>query len=169
MNLNSTRLSALLLGLTACASATPVADSGTTPMPSRSQSVGAIRWIGSLQPTQQRTGSVAPTGQNKAFGNVELTSIGPERTRILISVSTPLQSTTSLSWAMHPGRCGSGSTPIAGVERFPVIEVGNNGRAELSNEMALALPESGAFHVNIFWGQGYNLNNVMTCANLKRE
>lgn len=160
----------LLLGAGACATATPVAETGTTVSTKASaSSSNSIRWSGTLQPTQQRTGTALPTSQNKAFGTVTLTSRGSERTAVSISLSTPLQNSTSLSWALHPGRCGSGSPSLVGRERFPMIDVSGNGRGQLNNEMVLALPETGTYHVNIFWGQGQALSDVMTCANLHRE
>lgn len=170
MNLKSLCTPALLLGFAACATATPVADSGATVPASSSVSTsgGSIRWTGRLQPTQQRLGGLGPTGQNKTFGNVTLTSMGPERTAIAISLSTPLQNSTALTWAVLPGQCGSGTLPLVGIERFPVINVSTNGRGDLNNEMALALPASGTYHVNVYWSTGQQLSDVMTCANLRR-
>lgn len=172
MNLKPLRAPVLLLGFAACATATPVADSGAAASPaSPSTSIQAgqtIRWTGSLQPMQQRSGGLGPTGQNKAFGSITLSSRGPDRTAISIQVSTPLQGSASLNWAILPGRCGSGSLPIVGIERFPVIDVGNNGRGQLENEMSLSLPTSGAYHVNIYWAGGQQLSDVMTCANLRQ-
>ena len=172
MNLKPLRAPVLLLGFAACATAKPVADTGA-PTPSSTVSSGGsggtIRWTGSLQPMQQRSGGLGPTGQNKAFGSVSLRSIGPERTAITISVSTPLQGSASLNWAILPGRCGSGTLPLVGIERFPVIDVGNNGRGQLDAEMSLGLPENGAYHVNIYWAGGQQLSDVMTCANLRKE
>jgi hypothetical protein len=170
MNLKPFCTPAILLGIAACATAKP-AETGTTAAPSASVSAAGktIRWSGTLQPTQQVTGGLGPTGQNKTFGTVTLTSKGSERMAAEISLSTPLQSSTSLNWAILPGRCGTGSLPLAAVERFPVIDVGNNGRGQLHAEMALALPESGAFHVNVYWGGGQQLSDVMTCANLRRD
>jgi len=170
MNLQSLCTPALMLGLAACATSTPVAGSGDT-MPvatSVSASGESVRWEGSLQPTQQRSGAAAPMGQSKAFGNVTLTSRGSERTVVTISLSTPLQNSTSLNWALLPGRCGSGAMPLVGVERFPVIDVGTNGRGQLNGEMSLALPTSGTYHVNVYWGSGQQLSDVMTCANLRK-
>ncbi len=163
----------VILGLASCASTTPVAGSGdVTPVPASaagSAPGGAVRWSGSLQPTQQRTGGLGPMGQSKAFGTVSLASKGPERMVVNISLSTSLQSSTTLNWALLPGRCGSGSLPVVGVERFAVIDVGTNGRGQLTGEMALALPQSGAYHVNVYWTSGQQLSDVMTCANLRKE
>ena len=48
-----------------------------------------------------------------------------------------------------------------------MIEVASNGRAQLDDELALQLPASGDYHVNVYLG-GQNLDNVITCANLKK-
>jgi len=117
---------------------------------------------------QQQSGGLGPTGQNKAFGTVRLASRGAQRTAISLTVSTPLSSSASLNWAVLPGRCGTGALPLVGIERFPVIEIGNNGRGQLDAEMSLELPANGTYHVNIYWATGQQLSDVMTCANLRR-
>ena len=159
----------MLLGLTACATTQPVTDSGAGAPATSVSTGGPIRWTGSLQPRQQRSGGLGPTGQNKTFGTVSLTAMGPERASVSIAVSTPLQGSTTLTWAILPGRCGSGTLPIIGMERFPALDVGNNGRGSLDTEMALELPASGSYHLNIYWETGQQLSDVMTCANLKRS
>jgi len=124
-----------------------------------------------VQPSEfniQTSSGLGPTGQNKAFGTVKLSSKGANRTAISISVSTPLSNAASLNWALLPGRCGAGSLPLVGVERFPVIEVGNNGRGQLEGDMSLELPQSGSYHVNIYWASGTQISDVMTCANLRK-
>ena len=171
MNLKLFFTPAVLAGLAACATAKPVDSAGgATPSSSAAVSSGAgVRWSASLQPAQQRTGGLGPTGQNKTFGSVALKSIGSERTGISISLSTPLQNSTSLNWAILPGRCGSSAMPLVGIERFPVIDVSTNGRGQLNTEMSLELPTSGAYHINVYWSAGSQLSDVMTCGNLRRE
>jgi len=172
MRLTFLCLPASALALAACATQKPVTDTAPAPTASVSTSgtsTGPVRWTGSLQPMQQQSGGLGPTGQNKAFGNVSLSSKGNARTAISITVSTPLSSAASLNWAVLPGRCGSGALPLVGIERFPLIEVGNNGRGQLEGEMALELPTSGSYHVNIYWGSGQQISDVMTCANLRKS
>lgn len=171
MKLKLVCLPASLIALAACASAKPVGDTAATaPTASVSTSgdTGPVVWTGSLQPMQQQSGGLGPTGQNKAFGTVRLASKGAQRTAISLTVSTPLSSSASLNWAVLPGRCGTGALPLVGIERFPVIEIGNNGRGQLDAEMSLELPANGTYHVNIYWATGQQLSDVMTCANLRR-
>ena len=74
----------------------------------------------------------------------------------------------SLPWSINAGRCGSGAVPVMAINLFPVIEVGSNGRAEINTELAYTLPATGSFHVNVFWPGGSELEDVMTCSNLRR-
>ena len=155
----------VLPGLALAACAARSSEPGGQP-----SDTGPIRWTGSLQPTQQRTGQMAPTAQTKAFGTVTLSVSrrDPDHTRARITLSAPIQSATELRWAVLPGGCGAASIPLIGVEQFPVLEVGSNGRAELDMDVPLTLPRSGRYHVNVYW-RGQQVTDVMTCANLRRE
>lgn len=85
--------------------------------------------------------------------------------RVQLSLSTHLNNAESLQWAVVPGRCGSNMLPIVALTRFPQIEVGPNGRADLDFEIALAMPATGNFHVNVYF-RGTTIQNVLTCGNL---
>jgi len=163
----------------ACASSNTEASAGDAASPkpaeSTSSSAGQLVWSGSLQPMQERTGYAVPTKQQKTYGTVRLqpTSRDLNRTSVSIVVSTSGQDASALRWAILPGRCGAATLPLAGYEHFPIIEVGTNGRGQLNTEIPLAMPYDGSFHVNIYGGGqnpagGGGLENVLTCANLKR-
>jgi hypothetical protein len=154
----------LIMSISACAR--PAVESPASP----GLGQGPIRWSGNLQPTQQRTGEMAPTGQIKAYGTVSLVAspTNQNRTRARITLSAPLQTPTALRWAILPDRCGSGSLPLVGFDHFPVLEVGSNGRGQLDTEVPMTIPTSGSYHVNIYW-RGQQLTDVMTCANLRRQ
>lgn len=161
-----------IAAIAGCASTPPAVEAPATSSSDRAAAMAAAgtptRWQGTFQATQQRTGMAAPTSQNKTTGSIFLAEAGPARTRIRLVISTPIGNATALQWAVLPGRCGSGSMPITGVERFPVIEISNNGRGELDMEIQLTLPASGTFHANVYQG-GQQLNHVITCANLRQR
>jgi hypothetical protein len=117
----------------------------------------------------QRTGSYTGGGQARAFGTVSLTvaESSPNRTRAQITLDAPTQN-RNLPWAILPGQCGSSSLPLIGFDQFPQIEVGNTGKGQVDSELALTLPTSGTYHLNVYW-QGQTLDQVMTCANLRRD
>ncbi|MGQ0715438.1 MAG: hypothetical protein ACT4PJ_17200 [Gemmatimonadaceae bacterium] len=162
----------------ACASAPPATgdEPAADVAAAGSSRPDELVWSGSLQPTQERTGTVAPTKQNKAYGTVRLrpTPRDLNRTAVNIVISTPLQEPSALRWALLPGRCGAASLPVMGYELFPIVEVGTNGRGELTAEIPFTLPYDGSFHVNVYWGDrsqpgSARLQSVLTCANLRRS
>ncbi len=111
---------------------------------------------------------MGPRSQSRAFGTVTLEALpGGSRSRARITVSGSAQS-VSLPWAILPGQCGTGSLPLMNVNSFQVIEVGSNGRGDLTTEIPLMLPTEGSYHVNVYWPGGQQIDEVMTCANLKR-
>jgi hypothetical protein len=130
------------------------------------------RWVGNMQPTQQRTGELTVTTQNRASGTVTIgmpVGIGTmQRVRVTLSVAVPQLATNQVRWAVLPNRCGSGDLPLIGFEQFPLLDIGSNGRAELQAELPLELVPNSSYHVNIYNG-GQQLENVFTCGNLKFE
>jgi hypothetical protein len=161
----------------ACASSNTAAPAGdaASPKPNEaaSSSASQLVWSGSLQPMQERTGYAAPTKQQKTYGTVRLqpTARDLNRTTVSIVVSTSGQDASALRWAILPGRCGASTLPIMGYDQFPIIEVGTNGRGQLNTEIQLGMPYDGSFHVNVYGGghgQSAGLENVLTCANLRR-
>jgi hypothetical protein len=82
-------------------------------------------------------------------------------------VTTSIQETAALRWAVLPGRCGSPAIPLLGHEQFPPLEMGSAGRGQIAIDLPMELPQSGNYHVNVYSG-GRELENVVTCANLRR-
>lgn len=163
----------------ACSSGGSASTASTTPEPGTSRTekivaqaeAASMHWTGSFQPVQQQTGSMAPRGSSRVFGNVTLSQspASANRTRARISVSTQLKDTRQLRWALVTGRCGSADIPVLGVEQFPEITMSSSGRGELDSEVPVLLPQKGNYHVNVFFSNGADLSDVMTCANLKLE
>jgi hypothetical protein len=131
----------------------------------------SVRWAGNFQPVQMRSSSVGIRIQSRIYGTAELASVpsNPSRSRVRLrfTAQTAGNQAFTAQWGLLPGRCGAGSLPVHAIENFPVIDVSSNGRAQLDDEVALSLPTSGEYHVNIYLG-GQNLENVITCANLRK-
>lgn len=87
--------------------------------------------------------------------------------RVSVTISAPAHVSQTLRWAILPGTCGSGSIPVLGAEQFPSLDVGSNGRAQLSTDLALHLDASAPYHVNVYDGAGLDLSRVLTCGNLR--
>jgi hypothetical protein len=143
----------------------------TTPKPNVIDDSAVAHWSGNLQPTQQRSGALVVTSQNRAFGTVTMSEVqlaGLSRMRVALTVTVPPNVGSSLRWAVLPDRCGSGDLPLIGFQQFPLIEVGTNGRGQVTADLPLELQPTGAYHVNVYSG-GQQLDNVVTCANLRFE
>jgi hypothetical protein len=163
-----------MLAVAGCASSgTPEPATNGSPATASATTSGTVqRWSGALSPTIQRTANIAGGDRARAFGNVTLTRHPTDEGRMLVSLSLTAPATSSitgLQWALLPGRCGSGAVPVTSVDRFPPIEMGSGNRGTLNTDVAIALPQSGAYHVNVYWPGGSQLENVMTCANLRAE
>lgn len=173
MNLRHICAASLAGSLAACASASTV---NSTP-PSDSDRAAAVlaatnRWTGTLNPTQGRTAVVVTTTRQKAFGTVELT-VTPNRptlTHVRLTVSVPIEpGLNNLGWGIHPGNCGSGNPPVLAPGMFPAMVLSTNGRASVDDDIPFQLPEVGNYHLNVFRGGGTQLNDVITCADLRRQ
>lgn len=125
---------------------------------------------GSFTPVQVRSSGVSMRTQSRIYGTVDLTDIEgtSPRSRVRLTFTSQTGGTSyTAQWALLQGRCGAGSLPIIAIDNFPMIEIGSNGRAQLDAEIAVGVPTSGEYHVNVYVG-GQQLDNVITCANLKR-
>lgn len=152
----------ILLSALALACASAGAPSGIT-----GDGLAPSRFSGTFQPQQQRTGAALPTAQIRASGTADFVPTADGmRTRAMIQVSTAIQGGATVYWGIHPGRCGSGTTPIINFETFPQIELGGAGTGSLTTEIPILLQTGRTYHVNIFSG-GRGLNHVLTCANLR--
>ena len=129
------------------------------------------RLSGSFTPTQVRSSNVAMRTQSRIYGQAEMVEVegsSSPRSRVKITFTSQSGGTSYIAqWALLEGRCGTGSLPVIAIDNFPTIEVGSNGRAQLDTEIALGVPPTGEYHINVYVG-GQQLDNVITCANLKR-
>ncbi|MEP6733368.1 MAG: hypothetical protein ABJE10_22180 [bacterium] len=129
------------------------------------------KWTGSLQPTQQRSGQLVVTSQNRTFGSISLrrTSMGTmQRIHVSLTLSIPSISSQQLRWAILPERCGTGELPLTGFDQFPLLEIGSNGRGQVDTDLPLDMNTTSAYHVNVYLG-GQQLDNVVSCGNIKYE
>ena len=160
--------------LAACASAPAVkpAPTSDSERAAAAATTATNRWTATLNPTQGRTGAAVTTTRQKAFGTVELT-VSPNRqtnTHVRLTVSVPVEpGLNNLGWAVHPGNCGSGNPPVIAPGMFPAMVVSANGRGSIDDDIPFQLPESGTYHVNVFRGGGSQLNDVITCGDLRRQ
>jgi hypothetical protein len=133
----------------------------------------AMRWTGSLQPTQGRSAEVQVTQQHKASGTLSIEmpatrTNNMQRAKVTMSIALPELAGNQLRWAVLPDRCGSGDLPMIGFEQFPLLEVGSNGRADLKADLPLELVANNSYHVNVYLS-GQQLTDVFACGNLRYD
>ena len=132
-------------------------------------------WSGNFQQQQQRSSGVGPAGVNRAHGSVRLSPKPGDdsRTKVQINVTVVDNAGATMSWGIFPGRCGSGSglgLPLSPPSSLPSLEANRSGAATLNTDIALKMPSSGTYHVNVFWKTSTSdLSDVATCANLRAE
>jgi len=128
-----------------------------------------MQWTGSFQATQQAAGeAAAPRGRNSASGSVRLFASGKTSMRAHIALTAVSETVQYLHWALVSGRCGSAAIPLLSISQFPAISM-SSGRGQVDADVPLELPTSGSYHVDVFWGNGGDQADVMTCANLRME
>lgn len=127
--------------------------------------------VGAFTPTQQRTGNLAPTGQQRVFGRIVIRKAEGDstRSRVVLDITTE-KSNVTLLWAVHPGQCGTSTLPLLALNVFPAIDIAGNGRGHVEGDLPLEFPVSGQFHANVYnEGPGQGLEDVLTCASLRFE
>lgn len=150
----------------ATAGACSTAGSGAASAGRGATTVGEMHWVGSLVPTQERTGDLRPAGQTRMYGTVTMSPAeSGHATRIELSVNMPTTN-RSLAWALLPDRCGSGTLPVVPVNAFPTLEISGSGRAQVQAEIPYAFPTTGAYHLNVYGSERQGLSDVVGCTNL---
>ena len=131
--------------------------------------LGLPRWTGNFQPQTQRNGSLGPAQNIKAFGTVTIAQLptAADRVRVQIQLTAPVQNSSLYLWAVHPGRCGSGTIPVMAIDRFPALEVQGDGRGTLNTELQLSLATGNSYHLNVYFGRGSDISDVLACALLR--
>lgn len=160
------RASILLLAAIAggaCSRATQNAEPGEI------EATGAVQYVGTFRNTQQADGGLRMSSVFQANGSVQvLYREATGRSLVNLVLSTSGGSSEVLAWAILPGRCGSGSAPLAPSAQFPPLEFGNNSRVELTNVSIPIVMPPGTYHLNVYRG-GENLANVVVCTNLSQR
>jgi hypothetical protein len=156
------------LAALSCASHTPSPEASPSLSGApASLSLASVQWEGSFQAVQQQAGNAdAPRGRNNATGRVVLVASGKNSLRAKITLNAASATSQYVHWALVSGRCGSPAIPLLTVNQFPDISM-SNGRGQVDADVPLELPTTGSYHVDVYWSNGQDQADVMTCANLR--
>jgi hypothetical protein len=154
------------LALAGCAKSVPV-EGAQAPAPVSTEAAGTSRWSGSFVAVTEARSDVRQAARGNNYGTITITGAdSPRRTRVSLTYSTS-SDVRFLSWAVLPDRCGSAGLPVLPITSFPDLQVGSDGRAQLTTELPFDLPTTGSYHVNIYKERRATLDAVVACANLR--
>ena len=68
-------------------------------------------------------------------------------------------------WMVHEGKCGSAGAPIGGANAYPPISFGEDGKAEATAQLPLALDEAKDYHVRVH-ASSSDMATVIACGDL---
>jgi hypothetical protein len=161
-------LSALALGVIACAK-TPAVETAPSPSASVSSSGNVVvSWSGNISAVQESNSDVRQSARGNGYGNAQLTpGESPSSTRINVNYTSAGTSDRYLNWAVLPGRCGAGSLPLLPISNFPELTVGGDGRSQVNVVLPFEFPIRGDFHINIYHERQQTLDQVVACGNLR--
>jgi hypothetical protein len=148
-----------------CAKTTPVEG---TPSPDRSVAAsGTGHWTGRLQAVTQNRGDVAQSTRDRSYGEFNwMVGASPSLSNFNLVFNYAGQE-RFLSWAIVAGSCGSPALPILPMGSFPELNVGSGGNAQSTGSLALDLPTTGGYHVDIYRGRQQSMDALVGCGNLK--
>lgn len=68
-------------------------------------------------------------------------------------------------WHVHIGQCGSNGQILGDAKAYSPLQVGGNGKASSTADLAMALPRAGHYYVNVHASRN-NMGTIIACGNL---
>lgn len=121
-----------------------------------------------MQPILQRgeTWNGTLAGQGSASGATGTARAVVRNKRTVLSVTlSGVTAGTVHPWHLHEGTCGSGGPIVGNASAYPPLQVGNEGRAEGSATLDLALNEAKTYYVNIH-ASPENMGTIVACGEI---
>ncbi|HUF35457.1 MAG TPA: hypothetical protein VMN37_05870 [Gemmatimonadales bacterium] len=118
------------------------------------------RWNASLATPSELVGAT----QVRGTGWMGADERNPDRTRASVSISNAVPGGRH-PWHVHVGQCGTDHGIFGSAGAYPVLAVKNNGQAEASATVEMALPVTGQYFISVHASPD-NLGTVIACGNL---
>lgn len=125
----------------------------------RAQLVGT-RWNATLATPAELAGA-SQVGGSAWMGADDRDS---SRTRASVTIQNAVPGGRH-PWHVHVGLCGDDQGIYGSAEAYPVLEVGGDGQATASAMIAVPVPTSGQYFVNVHASPN-NLGTIIACGNL---
>jgi hypothetical protein len=120
----------------------------------------ANRWNGTLGTPADMAGAIQIRGQawmGPAEGN-------PDRTQAYAAISNAAPGGEH-PWHVHRGRCGSDQGILGPADSYGLLKVNDDGNASSSAELAMPVPKTGSYFVNVHASR-QNMRTIVACGNL---
>jgi hypothetical protein len=120
----------------------------------------AGRWNATLATPPELAGAT----QVKGTGWMAAAEGDPTKTEASVSISNAAPGGVH-PWHVHIGRCGADQGILGSPQAYEPLKVSDEGRAEETAVLALPLPVSGQYFVNVHASAG-NMKAIVACGNL---
>lgn len=124
------------------------------------EQMAAGRWNATLATPAEQTGATQVRGS--AWMGENPGDAGETEASISISNAAP---GGVHPWHVHIGRCGVDQGILGAADAYEPLEVNNDGRAEAKAVLALPVPRSGQYFVNVH-ASADNMKTIIACGNL---
>ena len=121
--------------------------------------IPATRWQGAVMTPSNLAGAVQIDGTAWMASGED-----SDETRVHVEIRNAAPGGTH-PWVVQRGRCGASGTPFGSPDDLEPIEVGDDGQADVTEEIPLALPRDGDYSI-VLLASPTNRNLVVACANL---
>jgi len=122
--------------------------------------VVGTRWNATLATPAQLIGAV----QVKGTGWMGEEKGDTNKTRAFVSIQNAVPGGEH-PWHVHMGQCGSNGQILGQADAYNPLQVGGDGKASATAELALALPRTGQYHINVHASRN-NMGTIIACGNL---
>jgi hypothetical protein len=120
----------------------------------------ATRWNGTLSSPPELAGVSAIRGQG--WMGADPKEQGQTRAHVEISNAVP---GGRHPWHVHRGQCGADQGIYGAADAYKPLRVEGDGRAQEDAVLAVALPRSGSFFINVH-ASASNMSRIIACGNL---
>jgi hypothetical protein len=68
-------------------------------------------------------------------------------------------------WHVHVGQCGSNGQILDDAKAYSPLQVGDNGKAAATADLAMRMPRTGQYYINVHASRN-NMGTIIACGNL---
>jgi len=120
----------------------------------------ATRWNAVLSTPAELAGVTDIRGEGWAARDPKDES----KTQAHVSISNAVPKAVH-PWHVHRGECGSDQGIAGPADAYPALKVDGDGRAQATAELAVTMPRSGRYFINVHASPS-NMSKIVACGNL---